>query len=147
MAYISNADLIARVGAAAAMQLADDNGDGTADAAVLDEVRLGAEGEVNSYLGRRYAVPVDVTSRPELADMLATVTLDIAELRLRGRRPPAPEDAVRQAGSAREWLARIADGVLVLPSVTEVGANAALGLSGAAVGESRRLSHAELADY
>ena len=67
MAYISNADLQERLGASAYVQLADDNGDGAADVGVVDEVRLAAEGEVNSHLARRYATPIDLALHADLA--------------------------------------------------------------------------------
>ncbi|MCH8242383.1 MAG: DUF1320 family protein, partial [Planctomycetes bacterium] len=93
MAYISNADIEERVGAQTYVQLADDDGDAVADVGVVNEARLGAEGEVNSYLARRYRLPIDLAAHPELADLLATITLDLVEFRLHSRRPPV-SDAV-----------------------------------------------------
>ena len=74
MAYISNADIQERLGSQTYVQLTDDDGDAVADVGVVDEARLGAEGEVNSYLARRYRVPIDLAVNPELADLLATIT-------------------------------------------------------------------------
>ncbi|KAB2947168.1 MAG: DUF1320 domain-containing protein, partial [Phycisphaerae bacterium] len=105
VAYITNEDIEARLGASAFVQLTDDDGDGEADAAVVDEIRLAAEGEVNSYLAQRYAAPIDVGAFPELSALLKSVTLDVAEFRCRVRRPPVAEDARRLYDSARGWLA------------------------------------------
>src|SRR3972149_4325981 len=110
MSYITNADIEERVGGVAYVQLADDDGNGVADVGVVDEARGGSEGEVNSYLGRRYAVPINLTTHPDLAEGLASFILDRAEYRLRLGRPPVPEDARRRHAQAIEWLARVADG-------------------------------------
>ena len=73
MAYISNSDIETRVGPAAYVQLTDDQGTGTANELVVDEARAGAEGEVDAYLARRFAVPIDLGQHPELAGILASV--------------------------------------------------------------------------
>jgi phage gp36-like protein len=88
MLYITNTDIERRLGSAAYVQLTDDDGDGSADVGVVDEARLAAEGAVNSFLAKRYSVPVNLVAHSELADLLASVTLDLAEYRLRARRPP-----------------------------------------------------------
>lgn len=147
MAYITNADIEERVGSAALVQLADDDGNGVADVGVVDEARLGAEGEVNSYLGRRYAVPISLTTHPDLADVLASITLDLAEYRLRLRRPPVAEDARRRRDQAIEWLTRVAEGRIELPSVATIAANAAKGTIAASIGEKRLLTRDELSDH
>ena len=88
MAYITNADIEERLGSDTYVQLTDDDGDQVADVGVVDEARLGAEGEVNSYFARRYQVPIDLSVHGDLADLLASITLDLVEYRLRARRPP-----------------------------------------------------------
>jgi len=147
MAYITNTDIQERVGAAAYLQLADDNLDGVADAVVVDEARLGAEGEVNGYLARRYQVPIDVTARPELAGVLASITLDLAELRLRARRPPVPQPMLDAGRQAIDWLQRVADGRIDLPAAAELPANPSHGLTAKTRGAKRVLSRDELADF
>jgi phage gp36-like protein len=147
MPYITNADIQQRVGAEAYVQLADDDGDGQADTGVVDEVRLGAEGEVNSYLARRYAVPIDLTTHADLAGLLASVTLDLAEYRLRVRRPPVPQETLGRRSQAVDWLTRVAGGALDLPAAAPVAANTTRGTLGAASGEERLLSHEELSEF
>ena len=93
MAYVTNADIQGRLGNDTYIQLTDDDQDGSADVGVVDEARLAAEGEVNSYLARRYGVPIDLTTHADLADLLASITLDLVEFRLRARRPPVPAAA------------------------------------------------------
>jgi len=147
MGYITNADIEERLGSVAYVQLADDDGNGVADVGVVDEARLGAEGEVNSYLGRRYSVPVSLTTHPDLADVLASFTLDLAEYRLRARRPPVPDDARRRRDQAIEWLTRVAEGRIELPSAVGVAVSTARGTIAATKGEKRLLTRDELADH
>jgi phage gp36-like protein len=147
MAYITNADIQERLGDDAYVQLTDDDGDGQADVGVVDEARLGAEGELNSYLARRYQVPIDLTVHPELVDVLASFALDLAEYRLRARRPPIPKDAEKRRAQAVEWLRRVADGSLDLPSATPVASNTTRGAPGATAGEERLLTRDELSGH
>jgi len=144
MAYITNADIERRLGSANYIHLTDDLSTGVADATVADEARQAAEGEVDAYLGRRYAVPVEVASSPELAGLLAGVALDLAVNRLHGRRPPVPDDVRLQADRSRLLLARLSTGEAVLPSGAELPANAAAGPAGQAVGHRRVLVEKEL---
>lgn len=144
MAYITNADIQTRLGNTTYVQLSDDNGDGAADTAVVDESRIAAEGELDSYLAVRHAVPVDVTAHPELAGLLKSAALDLAEYRLRLRRPPLSDDARRRRDQTVDWLRRIADGTVALPSLAApAGKGAMAQVSGAA----RVLSRAELESH
>ena len=147
MAYISNADIEERVGSATYVQLADDDGDGVADVAVVEEARRGAEGEVNSYLARRYEVPINLSAHAELAGLLTSVTLDLAELRLRSRRPPVPETALVQRDRAIEWLRRVAEGAIDLPSVLPLASSSIRGLRAASTGGVRVLSREEMSGH
>lgn len=146
MGYITNSDISERLGSATLVQLADDDGNGVADTGIIDEARLGAEAEVNSYLAARYAVPINLSVHPELSDMLASLTLDLAEDRLRSRRPPVSADFVRRFTESREWLRRLADGTVELPSIAGVAASASRGTIAMAIGEDRFLNRDELSD-
>lgn len=115
MAYIVNQDIIDRLGTAKAAQLTAETG-ATPSTTVLDEIRLSSEGEVNGYLARRYAVPVDLTTHADLAATLKGFTLDVAVYRAHGRRPPVPEAAKDSYESAKEWLLRVSEGKIVLPA-------------------------------
>ena len=147
MAYITNADLEERLGSDAYVQLTDDDGDSQADTGVVDEARLAAEGEVNSYLARRYQVPVDLTEHADLADLMASFTLDLAEYRLRSRRPPVPKDALDKRMQAIDWLKGVAEGRIELPSATTVAGNTACGTLGATTGEERLLTRDEMSRH
>jgi len=146
MAYATNEDILVRLGPTMYVQLTDDVGSGTADEAKVTEARVAAEGEVNSYLARRYAVPVDVANHPEVAGLLRSVTVDLAEVRLRLRKPPMHADFVRRRADAIAWLERVASGTVRLPSVAELPVNAAEGIRGAVVGSPRVIGRGEMED-
>jgi phage gp36-like protein len=146
MPYITNADIEVRVGTAAYIALTDDAGTGSADVAKVDEARLGAEGEVNSYLATRYQVPVSVAAESEVAAVLKTFVLDLAAYRLHSRRPPVPADVVRRRQEAVEWLAGVASGMVQLPSALPLAVNAATGIVGAAGGAPRTMTREALRD-
>ena len=147
MAYISNADIEERLGAQTYVQLTDDDGDAVADVGVVDEARLGAEGEVNSYLARRYRVPIDLAAHAELADLLATITLDLVEFRLHSRRPPVSDAVLQKHRHALQWLQRIVDGTIDLPSLSELPAGDVRGLQADWTSAQRTLSREELSDH
>ena len=144
MSYTTNADIEERLGSTAYVQLTDDTGSGSADEDKVTEARLAGEGEVNSYLGRRYGVPVDVTGNEELAGVLKSVTLDLAEYRLHARRPPVPEAIRRKRESAVQWLQRVASGAAVLPASSELATNPAGGITGEVTGATRIMSREKL---
>ena len=147
MAYVTDSDIEERLGNATYVQLTDDDGDGNADVGVVDEARLGAEGEVNSYLAKRFQVPIDVDTHAEVSDVLASVTLDLVEYRLRGRRPPISDAARRKRNEAIDWLTKVAAGVIDLPSSDSIAENSVRGTLGLVSGEDRLLSHDELSDH
>jgi len=146
MGYITNADVEERLGTSTYIQLTDDAGTGTADEDKVNEARLGAEGEVDSYLSRRVAVPVDLTSRPELAGTLRSVVLDLVEYRLRGRRPPVPSGVMRRRDEAVQWLERVAAGEVMLPAQAEMAMNPAAGAMAALTGSARSMTRETLRD-
>jgi len=146
MDYITNDDIETRLGSDRYIQLTDDSGSGSANTDVLDEARLGAEREVDSYLARRYAVPIDLAANSELAALMATVVLDLVEYRLHVRRPPVPADVVDKREAAIKWLGQVASGAVELPSAAALSANPATGLRAATTGDARVLSRDELSD-
>ena len=145
MAYITNAMIEERLGTAVYVQLTDDDGNGVANTGVVDEARLAAEGEVNSYLAARFAVPLNLAAYPDLSGVIVSITLDLAEYRLRARRPPISGTAVKRRAHAMEWLARAATGSIELPAAVPPSTIRA---GGAAVaGNERVLSREEMSDF
>ncbi len=122
--YISASDLIDRVGEAVAGQLTTEAGL-TPDETKVGKVAEEAEGEVNGYLARLYAVPVDLSAYPELAATLRGKVLDIAVFRLFALRPPVPEEYKLLWEAAVKWLALVSKGEIVLPASTRLTSTAA----------------------
>ncbi|MBN2560661.1 MAG: DUF1320 domain-containing protein [Phycisphaerae bacterium] len=146
MTYITNADIEAWLGTETYIELTDDAGSGSADPVKVDEARLGAEGEANSYLATRYRVPVDASSDAEVAAVLRIFVLDVAAYRLHSRRPPVPEDVVRRREEAVTWLSRVASGIVQMPSATPLAENPTLGMLGRAEGSDRVMTREGLED-
>lgn len=119
MGYIVNQDIIDRVGLKAAVEVSAESGTGV-NTTVLDECRLGAEGEANGYLARRFQVPIDLVAHPDLVGVLKTKVLDIAVWQLMNRRPPADERYLKARDRAVEWLKMVSEGKIELPSSTPV---------------------------
>jgi len=142
-----NSDIEQRLGNATYVQLADDNGDGAADTAVVDEARLGAEGEINSYLAFRFQVPIDLSLHADLVGVLKSMTLDLVEFRLRCRRPPVPQDAIRKRDSAVEWLRGVVNGSIGLPAAAAVSANPTRGIVAVKTGSERLLTRKEFSGF
>lgn len=124
MSYITNADIENRMGTTAYVALTDDDSDEVADTPRVDEFRLGAEGEADSYLATRYQTPVDLSAHPELSAVLKSFVLDLVEYRMHGRRPPVPVDIVRRHAEAVAWFTRIATGAAHLPAATPLKSDA-----------------------
>lgn len=146
MGYVTNADIESWLGTAAYIQLTDDAGTGSADEDRVDEARLGAEGEANSYLAMRYRVPLDVSAEPEVEAALRTFVLDLVSYRLHSRRPPVPEDVVRRREEAVTWLGHVATGIVQLPAALAPPENPALGEIASAVGPTRTMTRESLED-
>jgi phage gp36-like protein len=140
MAYVTANDVQERLGDQLYIELTDDSGSGSADPDKVNEALEGAEGEVNSYLGRRYAVPVSLSEQSMISQVLKSFVLDLVEHRLHSRRPPVPEDVRRKRDQALVWLKRVAEGEVVLPTATSVPLSDAATIPGEAVGSPRELT-------
>lgn len=147
MSYVSNTEIQQRLGNAAYVQLTDDDGDGAPDAVVVDEARLAGEGTVNSYLARRFQVPIDLAVHPDLAPLLKSITLDLVEQRLRERRPPVPDGTIARHRDAVRWLQAVADARIELPSAAPLARRTVDGPIAQSTGDERLLSREELADH
>lgn len=78
MPYTTQAALIDRFGNEELLQLADRDGDGVIDAAVVDQAILDADAEIDGYLGAGgYTVPLDPVPL-----VIASLAADIARYRL-----------------------------------------------------------------
>jgi phage gp36-like protein len=112
MAYTTRAAVeIAVGGPAKLVQLADLNNDTAEDAGVVDAAIAEADSMINSYAGKRYAVPFATTS-PTIASLATRIA---ARVLRRNRGMPWPKD-FDEAEVDRLWLVDLARG-LVTPGV------------------------------
>lgn len=115
--YASPAELKARYeDDLAVAHLTFDEGTGLPDTTVLNEVINGAEGEINSYIAKRYLVPVDVSGDASLAARLKSLTLDFSTYGLELRSGNITESRQTAHDQGVEWLVKISEGKLYLPS-------------------------------
>ncbi len=115
--YATNAELIARFEDAESVALLiGDEKTLVPDQTVLTELIVGAEGTVDSYLGTRYSVPVDVSGSTVLEGKLRSITLDLAVRHTEAYKGRATDAALLQHEEAIEWLTNISKGLIVLPT-------------------------------
>jgi len=112
--YASTDELIARVGTQKAAELTSDSGSGP-DATKLTAVIAAAEGDVDQYLSRRRATPVEVTGGTTKAAWLKALTLDLAVVRLWLLRDTVPPNIEEQRKLAIEALAKYAEAKTNMP--------------------------------
>jgi len=113
--YATNAQLATRFENDAELAFLTDNvSAGVADDDVLTDVISTAEAEINSALAMRYLTPVDVSLDADLAALLRTKTLDMAEVYLHRRGEAASEIKQDQLEQVREWCEMMATGKRVL---------------------------------
>ncbi|MBF0168792.1 MAG: DUF1320 domain-containing protein [Alphaproteobacteria bacterium] len=72
-AYATQTDLEARYGTDRVLQRLDRDGDGVADAGVLDKAIASASATVDSYIGSRYATPLQAPLDPAITEAVATM--------------------------------------------------------------------------
>jgi phage gp36-like protein len=128
MTYISTTDLIDRLGTTLYARLSDRVNGTSPDAGVLAQIIQEAEAVADSYLGQRYATPVDLGAHPELAELLAARVLDLAEYGAWRGSPfvaDPPQRVNDVQASALSWFESVASGRLVLPATTIPAATAA----------------------
>ena len=110
--YATQADLAARYGAEID-QLADRDGDGLADAAVVDETLADVGAEIDGYLAVRYQLPL-ATPVPLILNRLACV-LAREQLAYRAGLELGADNATRrEADAARKTLRDLGNGTASL---------------------------------
>lgn len=121
MPYSTYADLIKTHDEQFLVQLSDDDGNGIADTAVIDEAIAFADSQINARVGGRYTVPMSPV--PALA---RTISAQLAIGYLYSRRgmdkPEAVKDDVK---AASQLLDRIGDGRATWGEATEPAADTA----------------------
>ena len=119
MAYITITQLESRLGSTLYARLTDRVNGTTADSAVAQQIVDEAEARANTRLAVRYATPIDLTVHPELADVLETRVLDLAEY-LGWRDSPfvtdIPERVRFMYEEVSRWFESIGSGAIDLPA-------------------------------
>jgi phage gp36-like protein len=107
MSYATQSDLEARLAPEVLLALADDDGDETADAAVVEAALAGASAQIDQALAARYVTPL--AGPPEIVKRWC-LDLAVATLFLRKKAQMTAEHA-QQADLTRRALAAIANGL------------------------------------
>jgi len=111
--YCDQTDIERRIGEADLTALADYDGDGDADAAVVEQAIRSAGALIDSYLGVRFAVPVSLPDGTCPA-ALATRAVNLAVYFLRLGRDSVTEDVRAQYEDDVAWLRAIVAGAVSL---------------------------------
>lgn len=147
MAYITKELLSERLGVTLYARLTDRVQGTTANDTVGQQLVEAAEAEVNSYLARRYATPVDLDTRPELSAVLRARVLDVAEY-LAWKGSPFVSDPPQRvqalyAGALR-WLEQVTAGQVALPAAAPPAGSTAQPAAPQYAASPRRFTAAEL---
>ncbi len=111
MAYCTRAQLeVACGGAAALLQLSDQDGNGVEDPTVVDQAMNDAAGFIDSYASRRFSVPMATSTT------LAAINARLARYYLREARRMLTESDVSSYEADIKWLVGLGNGE-VLPGV------------------------------
>ena len=134
MSYATLTELLERIPEGVLIDLTDDDAAGVVDTDKVDRAIGDADTEIDSYLGRRYPLPIEPAP-----PLLVRLSLDLATEVLYGRRAhvDTPEAVTRAARTARSILADIAVRKADLPGLADTTAGA--GPSGASFSADGRL--------
>lgn len=121
MAYAALADLIGRFGETELGQVADTDGTGEIDRALVDRALADADAEIDAALIGRYTLPI-----APVPELLTRIACDLARESLYADQPTkVVEDRAKRA---RELLAQIAKGVMRLGADAAPAEESGLGL-------------------
>lgn len=109
MAYATEQNIVARYGEAQLLLVADRDGDGIADAGVVDAALDDATDEIDSYLAARYALPL--TTVPGI---LTRIAADLAMMYMSPTADSQTEEQSTRIKEGRDWLKMLAKGVVSL---------------------------------
>lgn len=124
MAYVTQQDLIDRFGSAELIQLTDrtNRPATTIDATTVAAAISDAETMADSYLAKRYALPLS-----PVPDVLVPVVANMARYNLHGERAEKDGAVYRNYKDALAWLKDVANGIVQLEAEGVASAQAAGG--------------------
>lgn len=140
MSYATLDDLKQRLGTSIYGKLTDRDAGTTADDDVGQEILDGAHGTVNSYLAKRFKVPVDVSSDTARAQFLRRHTLNVAEFDAWQGNPFRKDISERVKFSYQDSIKRLGDiaaGKSELPGATPIASATSTGPTATAIGNAR----------
>jgi len=147
MAYITTTQLQTRLGSSLYARLTDRVNGAVADVNVAQDIVDGAEALADSYLGQRHDTPIDLTKHSELADLLETRVLDLAEY-LAWRDSPFATDIPERIRMLHEealgWFGSVAAGALELPASSALSPAPTRGAASNYQATARQFTHDEL---
>ncbi len=147
MAYITTTQFSSRLGSGLYARLTDRVNGTTADTAVAQQIIDEAEAGADAWLSKRYATPIDLTTHPELTDVLESRVLDLAEY-LAWRDSPFATDIPERVRLVHEettaWLTAVARGELSLPASSVPASRAGEGSAARGASSPRTFTHDEL---
>lgn len=147
MAYSTVQDLKNRLGTTIYARLTDRVNGTSADDAIAQQIVNEAETDADSRLAVRYAVPIDLSANPELADLLTARVLDLAESIAWTSSPfmgDVPDRVRALRAAAIEWFDEVASGRIHLPASTLPRSSIAVDDSARAISSERRFTAGEL---
>lgn len=112
MAYATQDDIVTLY-SEDALYVADRDGDGVADSAAVLRALTSASGEIDSYLGVRYRLPLDFGTG-DMPELLRQFCVDIAVYRLALSRDVLSEEHRRRYEDTIKHLDKIAKGTASL---------------------------------
>ncbi len=147
MAYITTADLTARLGSLLYARLTDRVDGKTASASVAQQIIDEAQSEADSYLSVRYATPINISANADLEATLQARVLDFAEYGAWKSSPFVGDipGRVRDVYLATtEWFKGVARGAINLPAARPIAGPTAVDDSPRYSGSARKFTGDEL---
>lgn len=117
MPYCTLDDILGGIDEEDVVSYTDDFDTGLVNMANVDKAILGADALIDSFVARRYTVPVD-----PVTDMIRELAVDIAIYKICSRRSQAPEERRQKYDDAVKYLEKIASGKAVLPEAASAPA-------------------------
>jgi phage gp36-like protein len=116
MAYVTAADIVARIGESTALQLTTDSGS-SVDTALISAIIAEVEADVETALRKRFRGTLTESAYPQSWALVRGKVIDMVIYRLGARRPEVPEAWQTLYKNAVAWLDKLAAGNADLPDV------------------------------
>ncbi|MCF6246916.1 MAG: DUF1320 domain-containing protein [Desulfobacula sp.] len=110
MTYCTLDDIFGGIDEEDVIAYTDDFESGIVNIDNVNKAITGADALINSYIAKRYSVPVD-----PVTDMIKDLAVDIAIYKICSRRSAAPEERRDKYEDAVRYLKEIASGKAILP--------------------------------